>query len=202
MPTCGVTGCEKQPFCRGWCRMHYMRWWTHGSADTLLVRQSPRGEPEKYLKVAIAYGGDECLLWPFSKNNRGYPQINRRSLGKQLVHRIVCSAINGTPPPDKPQVAHSCGNGNKGCVTTRHLRWASVRENCSDTIAHERTTRGEKAKLSKLTSAEALEIYARANAGENQRQLAKEYGVAQTLVSMIRLGKRWAWLTADSARAA
>lgn len=27
---CTVGGCDRAPFCRGWCKRHYQRWWAHG----------------------------------------------------------------------------------------------------------------------------------------------------------------------------
>ncbi len=29
--TCSVDGCEKLHSARGWCHMHYMRWWNRAS---------------------------------------------------------------------------------------------------------------------------------------------------------------------------
>lgn len=33
--TCSIDECSKPAFCRGWCRMHYARWWRHGSTNRL-----------------------------------------------------------------------------------------------------------------------------------------------------------------------
>jgi hypothetical protein len=29
---CSINGCGDVAHTRGWCRAHYMRWWTHGDA--------------------------------------------------------------------------------------------------------------------------------------------------------------------------
>lgn len=56
-----------------------------------------------------------------------------------------------------------------------------------------RTTknRGRSNRMAKLTEKEALEIYA---ASGSQSRIAREYGVAQTLVSQIKRKKIWKWL--------
>ena len=40
---CAIDGCERRAIKRGWCEMHYVRWWTHGDPLTLL-------RPQKHLK--------------------------------------------------------------------------------------------------------------------------------------------------------
>lgn len=39
--TCSIDGCEKPHFGRGWCEMHYRRWYEHG--DPLINRFPNRG---------------------------------------------------------------------------------------------------------------------------------------------------------------
>lgn len=37
--TCSVDGCNQSRYCRGWCRLHYFRWWRHG--DPLAYHRKP-----------------------------------------------------------------------------------------------------------------------------------------------------------------
>ncbi len=37
MSACTISGCERSPYARGWCRPHYMRWWRSGD---------PNGRPQ------------------------------------------------------------------------------------------------------------------------------------------------------------
>lgn len=190
---CVIPECPKPAWSRGWCRMHYMRWWEHGSPYTVLVKQTAAGVPESFLTKVLRYKGDECKPWPYAKNNMGYAQIVRGK--KYLVSRLVCEAINGPPPSPRHQAAHSCGNGHLGCVTPKHLRWATMLENAADMVLHGRSTRGTKSAMAKLTENQALEVYRRACNGESQPIIAKEFGIAQTMVSKIKRGKSWGWLT-------
>lgn len=43
LPTCSIEGCEKPLFGRGWCNMHYRRWWKHGSPFVTLRERRHEG---------------------------------------------------------------------------------------------------------------------------------------------------------------
>ncbi len=133
MQFCAVEGCAKPAFKRGWCDPHYKRWWRHGDP---LAGGTPKRELQRFLyDVALNYFGDECLVWPYTKNGVGYGQI-RQGYQKLLVHRIICEQINGPAPSPKHEVAHNCGNGHLGCCAPNHLRWATRVENRADIKIH------------------------------------------------------------------
>lgn len=54
---------------------------------------------------------------------------------------------------------------------------------------------GEANSNATLTELQAIQLRARAIAGENQRKLAKEFGISQAQVSRIKRGRRWPHLT-------
>ena len=193
---CKIDDCHKIAKARGWCGMHYMRWWAHGDPNTVLLEVSTSKEIETFLASALRYQGSECRHWPFATNNRGYPQINRKGR-RVLVHRIVCTHIHGPAPTAQHEAAHSCGNGHLGCVTPMHLRWATRAENSADMITHGRSTRGRSMAKQPLNEEQVIEIFKRANAGESQSGLALEFGISQTGVSKIKRGATWGWLTAE-----
>lgn len=35
---CSIENCESRSYSRGWCRKHYMRWWTHGDPEYIKFR--------------------------------------------------------------------------------------------------------------------------------------------------------------------
>lgn len=193
---CSVSDCPNAAFARGWCKKHYTRWRVHGDPLFVKVKKSPVGAAVRFLEDKVmAWQSDDCLFWPFTTNGVGYAQIRIASVGRVLVTRLVCERVNGPPPDGEIFALHSCGNGHRGCVSPRHLRWGTRAENAADMIADGRSRRGERAANSKLTLRQAIEIFERANSGENQRLIAKDFGIAQTAVSRIKLGKVWGWAT-------
>src|SRR6516162_9510939 len=131
---CAIDGCTKFAIARGWCFAHYMRWARHGNTDVLL--RVPNGTWSKYLERALNHREDTCFIWPHGKRRPKYrPKITLS--GRQFsISRIVCEAVNGPPASPDLEAAHSCKNGNVGCVSPLHLRWATRKENEADKGAH------------------------------------------------------------------
>jgi hypothetical protein len=67
-----------------------------------------------------------------------------------------------------------------------------------DTPKWEKGSTGEDNPRHILIAAQVLDIYA---SDEPQAILAKRYGVHKNTISMIRTGRRWAWLTQAQAEA-
>ncbi len=187
---CSIEGCLKKAHARGWCRMHYMRWWEHGNPAIVFRKATTAGEPARHFEAALRHGSNQCFVWPFSKNNKGYAQINLDGK-KFLVHRLICEEVNGPPSNERPFAIHSCGNGHLGCISPKHVRWGSCTDNITDMIAHGRSTRGRNAKL---TENKVKEIRARLKGGEPQQSIANDFGVSQRAVSKIKRGILWGWL--------
>lgn len=94
-----------------------------------------KGQAIAFLQALIGHSDEACVFWPFSHNGLGYGRVGY--LGQvYYAHRLMCELAHGTAPADKPQAAHSCGNGNKGCVNPRHLSWKSNSENQIDRRVH------------------------------------------------------------------
>lgn len=185
---CVIEGCGKPAAARGLCGAHYQRHRRHGDE---LAGRPEWGEPRKWLRSHVAYEGDECLIWPFSRLTLGYPSV--RIDGRlQIASRVMCEWAHG-PPPKGHWAVHSCGNGHLGCVNPRHLRWATPEQNQADSIEHGTRVRGSRVGISKLTETNVRAI--RAMKGQvTQRRLATEYGVSEGLISLIMSGRSWAWL--------
>jgi hypothetical protein len=144
-------------------------------------------------EIALHYTGDGCLTWPFAKDRDGYGQIrvNGRTV---VVSRYVCELVNGPAPTPKHEAAHSCGNGDKGCIAPDHLDWKTPSENNADKLIHGTINRGERNGKAKLSEAAVREIIAM-KGKEMQIKLAEKFGVSNKTVSDIHTGRKWAWLS-------
>lgn len=144
--------------------------------------------------VAIPYGGDECLEWPFAHTEKHRPLFKRG--GKNvLVCRYICQAVHGLPPSATHQAAHSCGRGHLGCVNPRHLRWATPSENQQDRSEHGTSNRGERNGSSKLDAAKVMKIAGLLRDRVPQRQIAEQFDICPSFVSFIATGKNWSHVT-------
>ncbi|TIU63891.1 MAG: hypothetical protein E5W25_23745 [Mesorhizobium sp.] len=183
---CKVDGCGKPLHAHGYCGAHAHRFRRHGDP---LGGDVPRGYVRQFFEeVVLPYDGDDCLIWPFSKDGHGYAM-----LGDQAVPRLICEEAHGPAPTPKHQAAHSCGHGHMACVTKGHLRWATRTENEADKLIHGTSNRGVRHGMAKLTEADVLVI--RSLRGHFlQREIAEQFGIAVPTVSDIQRRKLWAWL--------
>ena len=121
------------------------------------------------------YSHDEwCLIWPFAKESRvGRGMLHDRSgtIKTKWAHRAMCELAHGPAPADKPQAAHSCGNGHTGCVNPRHLSWKSNSENQIDRTRHGRAHKGRPRRFTSSMIAEIREQYG----NFTQMELAKKF---------------------------
>lgn len=190
--SCSIEGCGKKAEKRGWCAMHYRRWRIHGDVNVNL--RPELGKARDFInEVALTHDVDECLIWPFAKNNQGYAIYNG-----DLATRLICSEVNGAPPTIKHEAAHICGGGAKGCIARTHLVWKTRTENERDKILHGTSNRGERSAHAKLTNLQVKEMLPMLGK-ISDRRLGKIYGVSGSTISEIRNGKRWAWLTEEAA---
>ncbi|WP_367647038.1 HNH endonuclease [Achromobacter deleyi] len=155
------------------------------------MRKSRNGVLLAYVAdVALKHESDDCLIWPFGTDSRGYGQV--RFKGRQdRSHRVVCWLFHGAPSGGKTDAAHSCGN--RLCVNPRHLSWKTHRENEADKVAHGTIIRGEACNLTSLTESDVLEIR-NLKGLKTQVEIAAQFGTTQQTVSKIQSRKRWAWL--------
>lgn len=184
---CSISDCGKRVHGDGYCNAHYKRFQRHG--DPQGGGTSP-GEPHQYIRdVVVSYTGSDCLDWPYAKSANGYGQI---MVGEKQhnTSRIVCTIAHGEPPTPEHEAAHSCGNGHLGCISPIHLSWKTATENHADRVEHGTSFRGEHNPIAKLTPDEVAHI--RAMRGKiRQLDLAETYGVSQSLISLVQIGKSW-----------
>lgn len=182
---CSIPDCGKPHYARSWCQNHWDRWWKHGDP---LAGKTAHGEPLRYFReTVLANEGDNCLIWPFARNGHGYPHMVYDGR-HQRIARLVCEHKHGPSPSTEHEAAHSCGN--RSCVNSRHLRWATPIENAADKITHGTVTRGERHGMAKITNAIASQILS-LKGTVRQRVIAKRFDVSQATVSNIHRGISW-----------
>jgi hypothetical protein len=123
---------------------------------------------------------------------------------KLRVHRAVCEAFNGRKPACR-ETRHL--DGDKRNNHADNLRWGTQRENAADRMRHGRGAvglrngaytkphtrrRGVTNGNAKLMPEQVLAILSDAR---SQSRIAEDYGVNQTLVSAIKLGRIWNHVT-------
>ncbi len=136
--------------------------------------------------VVMQHTSDDCLIWPFTRNNMGYGR-----LGDGYAHIEVCKRVHGPRPKDH-DAAHRCGRGHLGCVSLSHIRWRTRSQNMMEAGDHGTLRTGTKSHFAKLRVEQVQKIFDLKRAGGlNQREIADEMGVSPALVCIILKGKVW-----------
>ncbi len=188
---CRIDGCARTACKREWCSKHYQRWLKHGDPLVTEIDYPDRGDTLKWIEEHLSYQGEECLVWPFHHDNKGYAKIRVNGRNMQ-VSRYICESLYGLPPTQH-EAAHNCGRGRMGCVAPNHVRWATKAENEADKEAHGTRLKCERHPLAKLTDEQVATIRRRYTGRRGQqKKLADEYGVSYSTICGIVSGRRWA----------
>lgn len=133
-----------------------------------------------------------CWLWEASLSPDGYGRTSRYTWGSDKAHRVSYALFVG-PIPDGLYVLHTCDVRN--CVRPSHLYVGTFADNMADAVERNRfvptRARGTAHPNAKLTEADIPIIRARLAAGETQIVIAADYGVAQSKISDIKMGRTW-----------
>lgn len=135
-----------------------------------------------------------CWRWNGATTPEGYGKIGQSHSSTQLrAHRVSWGLHNGDIPAGK-EVLHFCDNPN--CTRPDHLFLGTQRDNVldMDRKGRRKMPRGEDHGRAKLTEQEVAEIRIMASLGAKQRDIAKQFGVARSLVGRIVLQQAWAHL--------
>lgn len=139
-------------------------------------------------RVSIGNRG-QCWPWIGRPDRDGYGRIKVARVSYQ-AHRVAYFLSFGIDPVGW-LVCHSCDN--RPCCNPHHLWLGTIAENTADMMQKGRhwARSGEGHGMAKLKSREAALIRVAAASGEAQRAIAARYGVSQSTVSLIALGKYW-----------
>jgi hypothetical protein len=121
-------------------------------------------------------------------NGRGYMQVSLRKEGERkrfLVHRLVMFTFLGESDMDVNHI-----NGIKTDNHLENLEYCTRSENIQHAYDIGLRLKGEKHFASKLTRA-CVERIKYGHQDASQREIARIYGITQSQVSRIRLGRLW-----------
>lgn len=139
----------------------------------------------------ISVEPDGCWQWLGVRSGNGYGQLysGDRGIGMIPAHRASWEIHFGRIPGGLV-VCHRCDDPM--CVNPAHLFLGTVSDNAFDakTKGRSHRPRGEKNGQAKLT-AEKVRVIKQRLGTISQEKLAREYGVSQSAISFICLGKRW-----------
>lgn len=127
-----------------------------------------------------------CWEWTRRITANGYGQA--KVAQKSVVAHRLAYAFFEEPIPDGMIVCHKCDN--RKCVNPHHLFLGTTQDNVDDKMRKGRfvPSIGEKSGVSKLTEADVIAIRAD---NRPQHVIAKDYGIRQTNVSLIKQRKTW-----------
>lgn len=137
----------------------------------------------RFWRLVMVGMAQECWTWLGDKDDDGYGVFffNDRRYG---AHELALSFTTGEKRVAELDTCHACDNPS--CCNPHHLRFGTRLENVHDMHARGRAARG-----GKLTDEQVGEIRARRANGARQIDLARDYGVTASQISMIVRGKRW-----------
>jgi hypothetical protein len=128
-----------------------------------------------------------CIEWSGQRDKDGYGQLwdGRRMM---RAHRFAWEQVHG-PIPESTLVCHDCDN--PPCVNVAHMFLGTHGDNHADRNEKGRQAKGEKIGPAKLSPDAVKQIRELRRAGLSQQRIADRFGVCQTTVSSVLLGKNW-----------
>ena len=129
---CLIPDCGRRVLARGWCKVHYDRWWRHGDVD--VTPQTPLAT-RLWAKIDRRGGLMACWPWPGAHSREGYGRVSlgRPSTTTCAPHRVAYELLVG-PIPTGLQLDHLCRR--PACCNPSHLRPVTSRENTRRGAGH------------------------------------------------------------------
>lgn len=148
---------------------------------------SHRGTPATFWSRVDKSGGENaCWPWSGYRTKDGYGLLTWQNKGARSS-RVAWELTNGVIP-EGFEACHNCPDGdNPSCCNPSHMFLGTQADNIRDMWGKGRGI--VRAKLTWQLVREIRSAYALGKS--NQKQLAHEYGVLQSTISLIITGKNW-----------
>lgn len=189
---CSFEGCNNMAAAKGLCSTHRLREKLYGDAS---VTHKPNlGKVRPFLDSLIEEGQkwpDECIVWPFSRDDKGYAQINTNGRPHK-ASEIICERVYGPKPQDgkRWKAFYECKNGGAGCVNPKHLNWGTQAAVEHVKMEYGVGNQGEGNGQHKLLETDIPEIRW-ATLTMSDSEIGRNYGVGRKAISRIRRGIGW-----------
>jgi len=148
---------------------------------------------ERFYSKFIINNENGCWEWAANRYPKGYGcfKLNGKS---NVAHRISYE-IHVGKIQDKMVICHKCDN--PCCVNPDHLFMGTQKQNLLDRDIKGRSIIGEKNGRCILNEKDIPIIKSLLLEKVDQRDIAKQFGVAQTTISSIKLNKSWSHLKGE-----
>ena len=143
--------------------------------------------------------GDKCWEWQAGVNHGGYGQftitLSTMRDTTVLAHRVAWMLVRGSVPVGKC-LCHKCDNPR--CVNPDHMFIGTRADNNRDMFRKGRGSciraKGEAHGMSVMTADAVYAIRALTDNGNDQRAVARKFGISQSQVGRIHRRESWAHL--------
>lgn len=143
----------------------------------------------KLRPITFEIDSSGCFVCTSHANDgKGY-----RRLGYKLMHRHIYEECFGEIP-DGLVLRHKCDN--RACINPEHLETGTRADNARDMKERGRANRprGSANNRAVLNEQQVLEIKCKLREGVPYKVLSIEYGVSDTTISHIKVGRTWSHL--------
>lgn len=135
----------------------------------------------QFLYWASRQQTDQCILWPMTKNSKGYGRLSALGVKGRKAHRLAYELFVGEVK-DGMVIMHTCDT--PACVNPRHLVQGTPKDNTRDMISKGRAA-------GQLGPDIKVSIEALYKSGYSQVEVADELDISQPVVSKILISLGW-----------
>lgn len=128
---------------------------------------------------------ESCWLWTGANNRHKYGNINVNGVTRR-PNRLSYAIHIGDPIGF--DVLHECDN--PPCVNPKHLFLGDDKDNATDKVNKDRQLKGITHPLTRISSEQLAIIISRIKRGDRHLDIARDFGLSRSYVTMIGLGKK------------